>query len=62
MQASRCWKKISPFSWEPRIAGFSGFSAWAQMCIRDRCTDGLAAHAAALGAGKFITSITMTIF
>lgn len=26
------------------------------------CTDGLAAHAAALGAGKFITSITMTIF
>ena len=26
------------------------------------CTDGLAAHAAALGAGKFITYITMTIF
>ena len=26
------------------------------------CTDGLAAHAAALGAGKFITSIIMTIF
>ncbi|WP_343208177.1 hypothetical protein [Anaerolentibacter hominis] len=26
------------------------------------CTDGLAAHAAALGMGKFITSITMTVF
>ena len=26
------------------------------------CTDGLAAHTAALGIGKFITSITMTIF
>lgn len=26
------------------------------------CTDGLAAHAAALGVGKLITSITMTVF
>ncbi|MBU9727440.1 hypothetical protein [Diplocloster modestus] len=26
------------------------------------CTDGLAAHAAALGIGKLVTSITMTIF
>jgi hypothetical protein len=26
------------------------------------CTDGLAQHAAALGAGKFVTSITMTAF
>ena len=26
------------------------------------CTDGLAAHTTALGIGKFITSITMTIF
>lgn len=26
------------------------------------CTDGLAAHTAALGVGKLITSITMTIF
>ena len=26
------------------------------------CTDGLAAHTAALGAGKLITSITMTVF
>ena len=26
------------------------------------CTDGLAAHPAALGIGKFVTSITMTIF
>ena len=26
------------------------------------CTDGLAAHTAALGIGKFITSITMTIY
>lgn len=26
------------------------------------CTDGLEHHAAALGAGKFVTSITMTIF
>ena len=26
------------------------------------CTDGLAAHAASLGIGKLITSITMTVF
>lgn len=26
------------------------------------CTDGLAAHAASLGFGKFVTSITMTVF
>lgn len=26
------------------------------------CTDGLAAHASALGAGKLVTSVTMTIF
>lgn len=26
------------------------------------CTDGLAQHAAALGVGKFVTSITMTVF
>ena len=26
------------------------------------CTDGLAAHAASLGIGKFVTSITMTLF
>ena len=26
------------------------------------CTDGLEHHAAALGAGKFVTSITMTVF
>ena len=24
------YTSISPFSWEPRIAGFSGFSAWAR--------------------------------
>lgn len=26
------------------------------------CTDGLASHAAALGIGKFVTSVTMTVF
>lgn len=26
------------------------------------CTDGLANHAASLGAGKFVTSVTMTVF
>ena len=27
VHGSRCWKKMSPFSWLPRMAGRSGFSA-----------------------------------
>ena len=32
------------------------------MCIRDSCTTGLENYTAALGIGKLVTSVTMTIF
>ena len=33
-----------------------------EMCIRDRCTTGLENYAVPLGLGKWITSVTMTLF
>ena len=33
-----------------------------EMCIRDRCTTGLENYTIPLGLGKWITSVTMTIF